>query len=112
MNPKRMFYRRKEGGITISGYSKGKAVHIWTLPKDPNILMSLLKKVSYFPIEKQEKIDKNIECLDSKSKRRPKGSPKLRTTNLIRRFEKDTFDKEEEEEFDSPDDLIEELKER
>ncbi len=112
MNPKRIYYRRKAGSIIIEGKVGKKTVLIWTLPKDPTILMSFLEMASFFPKEKQEKINEKINSLDSKSKRRSKGSPKVRTTNLTRRFEKDTFDEEEEEEFESPDELIEELKER
>ncbi len=109
MNPKRMFYRRKEGGITLSGYSKGKVVHIWTLPKDPHKLMSELKRMSFFQKEKQDKIDQKIDCLDSKSKRKSKGSPKVRTINLTRSSKNDYEEEEEEGEFDSPEELIKEL---
>ena len=110
MNTKRIFYRRKAGGIVIEGKCKGKGVLIWTLPRDPIKLLSFLIEASYFPKEKQANISQKINSLDSKSKKRTKGSPKVRTTNLIRNSKND-YDKEveEEEEFDSPDELSKEL---
>ena len=112
MNPKNMYYRRKEGGIVIEGKTKeGKNILITTLPRDPNILLSFMIKESYFNKEKSVKINQKIDSLLLKSQRRSKGSPKVRTTNLTRSSKNDYEEEEEEGEFDSPEELIKELEE-
>ncbi len=90
---KRLYYRRKAGGIIIEGKSKNKTILIWTLPSNPYHLLLYMKMASFFSSKKQANIDRKIDSLDFKSKRKSKGSPKVRTINIRRTFKKDDNDK-------------------
>lgn len=89
MKPRRIYYRRKQGNIIIEGRSKKKTEHIKTLPKDPLKLLEIMRKASYIPEEKFQNIMEKINRLEPKAERRVKGSPKVRTTVIVRTPERD-----------------------
>lgn len=93
MKNKRIYYRWKEGSIVIEGKSKGKTLHLKTLPKDPIKLFDVMHKASFITEEEYIEILTKIESLDSKAERRTKGSPNLRLNRITRTQENDAFSK-------------------
>lgn len=73
MKQRQIYYRKKGKLIVIEGRSKKKPVLIWTLPSDPLTLMQLLENASFFPKEKQSKINEKIMRLDIRLDKLKKG---------------------------------------
>lgn len=74
MKPRRIYYRKKGKSIVIEGKRKGKSIFIWTLPKDPHLLLKFIYGTSYLSLQKIEKIEEKIRRLDYKTKRKKKGA--------------------------------------
>lgn len=98
IQPRRIYYRKKNRSIIIEGKENNKSINIWTLPEPQEFLASLIEKTSFFTKEKSEKILEKIRRLDIKTNKPKKTNKELHTTNIMRTSEKDAVEEEIEDE--------------
>lgn len=103
MRGRQIYYRRKGKTIAIEGKQNKKSLLIWTLPNDPEQLIEILAKASFFKAEKQAKIEQKIKRLDFRTEKVQKQAEEIQTTKIMRTESKDAFSI-------SPDDMIADVK--
>lgn len=69
MNPRRIYYRKKEKRIIIEGKRKGKTIYLWTLPKSAEQFLREIIKASFFPKDKANKLMTLLLSLDYKTRK-------------------------------------------
>lgn len=84
MNPRQIYWRRKEGKIIAEGKIKNKTIYLFQLPA-PEIVV----KSSLFTKEKQAKILEKISRLDYRPPKQKNNTQKVRSLNITRTQEKD-----------------------
>jgi len=82
MNPRKIYWRRKEGKVIAEGKRKNKTIYLFTLPNPEELIRRLEdinlgnpknpKSLPIFNEEKRTKILRKIQTLDYKSKNNQK----------------------------------------
>ncbi len=83
MNPRKIYWRRKEGKIIAEGKIKNKTIYLFQLPAPEQVAKS-----SLFTKEKQAKILKKISRLDYKPSKQKNKPSKVPIVNIVRTLEK------------------------